>query len=161
MKNSLFAFLLFITYSGISQNVVLERAKLPVQVKATFESEYPAAKANTWSLTKKIQYTTSFQQPNGKECTIWIDDRGILVRVQEEIEKNEVPKIVQDALDKRMKTSLKAGKYSRTTVTKATIFKVTKKITYLQNISNDRHSWSWKFNEKGKYLGKEKDRTKI
>ncbi len=158
MKNLLYAFVFCLSYSGIAQNAAFVKPNLPVQVKATFESEYPGIKGNTWTLDKKQLHTTTFIQGNGKECRIWIDERGILVRVREEIEKTDLPKLVLESSDKRISPNMKTINYLKFTRIHSTMFKTTKKIVYLQKQSDDKHTWTNKFNEKGKYTGREKSR---
>jgi hypothetical protein len=156
MKNIFFASLLLLSYTGIAQKVAVETAKLPVPVKFAFEGMFPTVKGNAWFINKKTQYTTTIEPTAGKEVRVWITFRGETPKLIEDIDKKELPMAVKDASDKRVQASMKVEKYSRETIRKYGLLKVKVRTTWLQSISDGQRSWVNKFNDKGKYLGKQR-----
>ncbi|MBC7721472.1 MAG: PepSY-like domain-containing protein [Pedobacter sp.] len=90
--------LLFVTFVIVSLKVSAQKidaAKVPTTVKTTFTKAYPKVTAK-WEMEDK-NYEAAFKL-DGKNITVVIDAKGVLLETETDIKINELPKAATDYL---------------------------------------------------------------
>ena len=89
MKKSLL-FIALVMMVSLSFAQRIKSAEVPAVVKAAFQKLYPTAKDVKWD-KEKAQYEASFDL-NKADQSVLIDESGIIVETEVEIELNQLPK---------------------------------------------------------------------
>jgi len=151
MKNILFLLLCCVCCSCSVKKDWNNPVTPPAKVMSAFESKYPGVKGNDWKARRKKHYSTSFSLENGKSLDVLMTEDGIVSKLLEETDQNDLPKAVQEASAKYITgTTMKVNRYWKETMDG--------KIIYRQSMTDTSTGEAWvnKFDEQGKYIGKDK-----
>ncbi len=98
MKNLIFLLVLFVFTISISA----QKVNVPANVKDAFAKLYPNIKSVKWNMENKFEYEAEFKD-NGRSTSVNIDKAGKLIETEVDITKSELPKSVEEYIQKNYK----------------------------------------------------------
>jgi len=145
-----FTFVAFILMASLAFSQDIRQSEVPSTILTSFQRDYPSAYDIEWEMdgaNYKVEFETGLI---GKDCKIWYDKSGAIIRKKEELSQSDLPKSVLAKINEKYPSSegYRIDDIDKITQGKEIIYRVEVK---------GASEWKALFDEKGTFIKQIRD----